>query len=80
MVPAWLGLGQVNFDQSWSKYKDGFGRVDDEFWLGKFVQNIVIILLVLFFPSKVYRHFFINPFCQFIFVANTLLWVRIRLP
>ncbi|PIK38967.1 putative fibrinogen-like protein 1 [Apostichopus japonicus] len=26
--------GAVNFDRSWSQYKDGFGFLSTEFWLG----------------------------------------------
>ena len=26
--------GSVNFNRSWADYKDGFGSMDGEFWLG----------------------------------------------
>ena len=52
---GWLSIqrridGDVNFHRTWLDYKNGFGEVDDEFWLG----NEVLHYLTTTYPHQFY--------------------------
>lgn len=31
--------GSINFFRGWNEYKNGFGNVASEFWIGRFFEN-----------------------------------------
>lgn len=34
--------GLVNFYRNWAAYKQGFGSLSEEFWLGKMIFNLIV--------------------------------------